>query len=158
MKAKAWKLVTAILWGLLIFLAGKAPACDGAVNVGNPKLQKELPVIIRAAERNKCRGDDLLILFAIRLAENGRPGREFGVLHPRCLEQIEKTPERSLDIQAGWAAATIVRNRARWLRAGCRADFIDFLADRYCPREVDAQGNRNFKRNVKFWFKRFRDG
>jgi len=44
---------------------------------------------------------------------------------------------------------TIANNRARWLKAGQPGDYLDFLADRYCPPSVDPAGNRNWKRNVK---------
>lgn len=134
--------------------------CDGAVRVqvDSDPLEAELPVILRAAARNKCFGDDLFILLAIRKAENGRPGREFGILHPRCQAEIKKRPKDSLDIQAGWAAATIVRNRQRYKKLGFGEylDFISFLGNRYCPAETDPQGNKNWKRNVRYWFEKFK--
>ena len=40
-----------------------------------------------------------------------------------------------------------------WQAAGCQGNFIDFLADRYCPPSVDPVGNANWKRNVKFFLK-----
>lgn len=43
---------------------------------------------------------------------------------------------------------TIANNRARWLSAGKPGNFLDFLADRYCPPSVDPAGNRNWKRNI----------
>ena len=117
----------------------------------------EYRIIKRAADRNGCRGDDFVILLAIRKAENGRAGCEFGVKHPRAWET-------NLDTQAGWAAATIVKNRKRFNltthstgsgQAG-REGFINFLADRYCPAENDAEGNVNFKSNVKFFYSKYR--
>ncbi len=69
----------------------------------------EYKVIKQAADRNQCYGDDFIILLAIRKAENGRKGLEFGVMHPRAIDT-------NLDIQAGWCAATIVKNRVRWER------------------------------------------
>jgi hypothetical protein len=47
--------------------------------------------------------------------------------------------------------ATIRANRIRWTTAGARGEFIDFLADRYCPPSVDPVGNRNWKRNVRYF-------
>ena len=135
--------------------------CEGAerpavcVQVDREPLMVELPTIIRAAERNDCRGEDFLILLAIRKAENGAPGREFGILHPRALAEIEAQPKRSLDIQAGWAAATIVKNRQRWSELGYDYDFVKFLGNRYCPVESDPEGNKNWKRNVRFWYEKF---
>ena len=51
----------------------------------------EVPTIIEACRANGIgEADDELeaIVFAIRKAENGRSGLEFGVLHPRCLALI----------------------------------------------------------------------
>lgn len=132
--------------------------CDGAIRiqVHDVNLTAELPVILQAAKRNNCRGNDLLILLAIRMSEKGSPGREFGILHPKALALIEEHPEKSLDIQAGWAAATIVKNRKRWTHHASDYDFINFLGNRYCPKEVDLEGNRNWKKNVSYWYKKFK--
>ena len=43
---------------------------------------------------------------------------------------------------------TIRNNRTRWLAAGRPGDYLDFLADKYCPPSVDPGGNRNWKRNI----------
>lgn len=127
---------------------------------------EEQVVIENAARRNKCFGDDFLILLAIRKAENGRAGLEFGVLDPKAINT-------NLDTQAGWAAATIVKNRTRWEIGGCTAlrggdqpgnanasggadEFITYLGQRYCPPKADPI-NRHWAGNVKFWFKRFKD-
>jgi len=152
--------IFAILAGFAALFGFMDECCDGAVKMEyrriGDKLLQELPVIKRAAERNNCRGDDFLILLAIRKAENGRPGREFGILNPDCLEQIAKRPQSSLDIQAGWAAATVINNRRRWLDASRPGDFIEFLAERYCPPSIDSEGNENWKRNVRYFYARFK--
>lgn len=114
----------------------------------------EYKTIRQAAERNNCCGDDFLILLAIRKAENGRAGCEFGV-------KAKGAWKTDLDTQAGWAAATVVMNRRRFndsvqRTAGSVGEFIDFLGDRYCPREDDSAGNKNFKRNVKWFYKKYR--
>jgi len=44
---------------------------------------------------------------------------------------------------------TIRNNHTRWIRAGKPGKFLDFLADRYCPKSADPVGNRNWKKNVK---------
>lgn len=107
----------------------------------------ETGVIRRAALANGIDApDDWLILLAIRCAENGRPGRQFGVLHPKAVDTDLRT-------QAGWAAATIVANRRRW---DGRGDFIDFLAGRYCPAESDPVGHANWKRNVRLFYAQFK--
>ena len=151
------KISEAFFWGLLaVFIVPQCEAVEIRIHhkISDSALEAELDTIIGAAERNNCTGDDFWLLLAIRKAENGAAGREFGVLHPRCLQLIREQPGKSLDIQAGWAAATIVKNRKRWLRAGGDDGFINFLGDRYCPAAIDPQGNVNWKRNVRYWFDR----
>jgi hypothetical protein len=118
-------------------------------------LENEFDTISKAAARNFCRGKLFSILLAIRKAENGPPGFEFGVV------AVKGT---SLDKQAGWAAATIVRNYARFrdqiglhgeLSQNWAEDFIDFLALKYCPPSVDFGGHINWIKNVKHWYKKF---
>jgi len=113
---------------------------------------EEYNSIKTAADRNNCTGEDLLILFAIRKAENGPKGLEFGVMHP-------KAKNTNLNIQAGWAAATIVKNRQRWEDAGKPEDFITFLGKKYAPVGVenDPEGlNVNWVKNVKYWIDRLK--
>jgi hypothetical protein len=40
-----------------------------------------------------------------------------------------------------------------WNAAGCPGDYINFLADQYCPASDDPQGNLNWKHNIKFFLK-----
>lgn len=44
---------------------------------------------------------------------------------------------------------TIRNNHNRWIRAGRPGEYLDFLADRYCPPSADPRGNRNWKKNVR---------
>ena len=44
---------------------------------------------------------------------------------------------------------TVQNNHDRWLRAGRPGEYLDFLADRYCPVAADAAGNRNWKKNIR---------
>lgn len=44
---------------------------------------------------------------------------------------------------------TIESNFKRWSGSG---SFIDFLSLRYCPPSVDSVGNRNWKKNVKYFY------
>jgi len=107
----------------------------------------EYDVIKKAADRNNCTGEDFLILLAIRKAENGGPGREFGILHPDAIDT-------DLNTQAGWAAATVVKNRARWIAAERQEDYVSFLGRRYCPvgADNDPTGlNIHWIKNVNHW-------
>ena len=107
----------------------------------------EYKTIMAAASRNGCLGDNALILFAIRKAENGPPGLEFGILYRAGTD---------LDTQAGWAAGTIIKNRARWKDAdeelfGYKG-FIFFLGTQYCPNNTVV-----WVRNVTFWYEKFKE-
>lgn len=44
---------------------------------------------------------------------------------------------------------TIKNNHTRWINAGRPGKYLDFLADRYCPKAHDPVGNRNWKRNIR---------
>lgn len=44
---------------------------------------------------------------------------------------------------------TIRNNWRRWHAAGTPGEYLDFLADRYCPPGADPVGNRNWKKNIK---------
>lgn len=49
---------------------------------------------------------------------------------------------------------TIKNNFARWQKGGSRGDYLEFLANVYCPKSADLQGNRNWIKNVKFFLKK----
>ena len=102
--------------------------------------------------RSECRDQLAPIVAAIRYAENGGRGREYGILHPRV-----KPTYRS---QAGWCAATVQKNYDRWKKAGAKGDFIAYLGAKYCPLDDprDKDGlNRHWVRNVTYFCKKFRD-
>jgi hypothetical protein len=84
------------------------------------KYPAEYPVIVNAAKRNgipETDHENLAVLFAIREAENGRHGKQFGVLHKNAAAKPGETHLQSLDRQAGWAASTLMKNRARYDQA-----------------------------------------
>ena len=43
---------------------------------------------------------------------------------------------------------TVKNNWRRWEDAGKPGLYTDFLADRYCPKSADPQGNINWKKNI----------
>jgi len=112
-----------------------AAAFDDAVKVNiRPELREKLAPIVAA----------------IRYAENGGKGKEYGILHPKV-----KPTYRS---QAGWCAATVQKNYDRWTKAGKKGDFITFLGNRYCPvgAKNDPNGlNKHWIKNVTKFQKRF---
>ena len=90
------------------------------------------------------------IVAAIRYAENGRAGREYGILHPRV--------DPTYRSQAGWCAATVQKNYDRWVAAGSKGEFVTFLGNRYCPLDNprDKDGlNRHWIGNGRKFKNRF---
>ena len=120
-------------------------------------LENEIAAIQKAADRNFCKGKLFSILLSIRKAENGPPGFEFGVVAAKGT---------NLDKQAGYAAATVVKNFARFkeqiglageLKEWWVEDFIEFLGRKYCPPSADVVGHENWIKNVIHWYKRFEE-
>ena len=106
---------------------------------------------IKVNVRPECVDKLAPIVAAIRYAENGGKGREYGILHPRV-----KPTYRS---QAGWCAATVQKNYDRWVKAGSKGDFIAFLGARYCPLDDprDKGGlNKHWIKNVSHYAKKFK--
>ena len=106
---------------------------------------------IRVNIRPEMRDELAPIVAAIRHAENGRAGREYGVLHPKALGKSYRT-------QAGWAAATVQKQFDRWVKAGKKGTFLESLARRYCPVGVknDPTGlNKHWLKNVTYFTKKF---
>ncbi len=65
------------------------------------------------------------LLLAIRLAENGGPGIEMGVM-PKGARRYRDDPAASLRLQAQWAAGTIKRR--------CPGpESLEAFSKRYCP-------------------------
>lgn len=81
------------------------------------------------------------IVDAIYLAEGGPRARvPYGIL---SVKVRDASHARSICLR------TVRNNWRRWEAAGRPGEYLDFLADRYCPRSVDPTGNRNWKRNVR---------
>ena len=100
--------------------------------------------------RTELRSELAPIVAAIRYAENGRKGREYGILHKRVGPTYRS--------QAGWCAATVQKNYDRWEKAGAKGEFVVYLGNRYCPvgAKNDPNGlNRHWIKNVKKFKKRF---
>jgi len=88
---------------------------------------------------------DEQIADAIWLAEGGAKAKApYGIL---SVKVSSKAMARRICLN------TIRNNRARWIKAGRPGDYLDFLADKYCPPSADPVGNRNWKRNIKLLLK-----
>ena len=107
----------------------------------------ELATIRTAAIRNGIQPgtEDWYVLLAIRKAENGKPGLEFGIMNPKA---------NDLGSQAGWAAASILGARGRWDGKG---DFVDAMGARYCP-PADHPLNKHWAGNVRAWVEKLKAG
>lgn len=44
---------------------------------------------------------------------------------------------------------TIRNNYGRWIKAGKKGKYLDFLANVYCPASHDPNGNKNWKKNIR---------
>ena len=100
--------------------------------------------------RPELRSELAPIVAAIRYAENGGKGKEYGIIHARC--------PKGYRAQAGWCAATVQKNYDRWVKAGRKGEYIAFLASRYAPIGVDNDPNglnHNWLPNVRKFKKRF---
>lgn len=101
----------------------------GIVQGAEPFLripEQDRAMIHRAAAEYRLTYEQRRLLFAIRLAEQGGPGREMGVLHPKAM-RYAGDHRQSLLTQARWAAGTIRKRYAGDLAA---------FAARWCPRDA----------------------
>lgn len=132
---------------LIIMVCVSMPSKDEAIGIIEKSMDAHFPgeyeIIKKAAIRNGINvgTDNEAILYAIRLAENGPSGREFGIMNPKA---------HDLDTQAGWCAASIVKGRQRWIDAGKPEDFITHFGRRYCPPDAHPL-NKNWVENVTYW-------
>ena len=119
-----------------------------SLSCGAAELLKELPIIVEAAVRNDCLGDNFLLLCSIRLAENGsRPDNAFGIMNDEADTFL---------LQAAWCAASIVNSRERWVQADRPTDFITFMGLRYCPPDAHPL-NEHWVGNVKYYYNKFKE-
>ena len=119
-----------------------------------PEVLKDFYDAIETNIRPELHSKLAPLVVAIRYAENGRSGREYGVLHPNV--------EPTYRSQAGWCAATVQKNWDRYeQQEGDTENFdeyIAFLGDRYCPIDDprDIMGlNKHWKTNVQKFYKNF---
>lgn len=139
-----------VVYGLLCAALFAQKPVDAIYKKDGKAAAEAFQEAIKENIRPKHRATLAPIVAAIRYAENGGKGKEYGILHPRV-----KPTYRS---QAGWCAATVQKNYDRWIKAMPRQSFIEFLGARYCP--VGAKNdpknlNRWWCRNVYFYTRKF---
>jgi len=107
--------------------------------------------VIEIAEAAQKHGVPAAALCALRIAENGRPGREFGVLSVKAAsyeEQVDVAAQSFKNSEARYSKATgkSARKDGRYT-----TDFLTFFSARWAPIDADndPQGlNLNHARNL----------
>jgi len=131
------------------------------------KFKEELPKILSHIDDFVERNADMIKLYpfpvnpyaftlAVRQQESGRPGREFGILHPDALDT-------DLETQLEWFLATLLKDSIRWHTGKLwhgwnKSDFVDFLqyfARKYAPVGDPQNLNRFWEVNVRFLYELF---
>jgi len=101
---------------------------------------REVGILLDVGREYGLTGDELELLLVIRKIENGAPGIEMGVgsNFPRHrARRYAGNLEKSLEVQAKWAAGTI--------RKHYRGD-LDAFARRYCPPKW-----KHWSRMARWW-------
>lgn len=62
--------------------------------------------------------------------------------HPYGILSVKTSDPRRVCIN------TIKNNYIRWQKAGSKGDYLDYLADVYCPKSADRKGNANWHVNI----------
>ena len=78
------------------------------------------------------------IVNAIYIVEGGEHTK-----HPYGILSVKTDNPRHVCL------VTVYHNHVRWQNAGSHGDFLDYLADVYCPPSADPQGNRNW--HTDYW-------
>jgi len=114
------------------------------VSDANISLPEHEKAVIRAvADEYGLENDARTLLYVIRKVENGKAGKEFGVLNPYAMRY--KDGIKSFKIQAQWAAGTIKKRY--------KGDLTSF-ATLWCPVGVanDPTGlNKNWYSNANHY-------
>lgn len=130
---------------------------DKELHLERFSFPEEIPTIMKIAEEYFSKGDieypvnPYALLFAIREAEKGRKGFEFGIISAKNTD---------LETQCRYACETIINNVKRFHRQ-TENDFITFLGSRYAPVGADNDPhnlNAHWVSNVKFFYNQFTGG
>ncbi len=135
----SFKTFLKVWWPSFVLVGVFLSSCYGN-NINLPAWEKR--IINEVADEYHLEGEARLLLFVIRKVENGRKGREFGVLHPAAINTTYRN-------QCQWAAGTIKKRFHGDLKA---------FADRWCPvgAENDPQGlNKNWYKNAKYYMEKW---
>lgn len=128
--ALVWAVLVGVLWAITAFMVG----CDPAY-ASEPMTRTELDAHMDNYYNQ--------VVDAIYLAEGGAKTRHpFGILSVKCdgYDECREVCYR-----------TVRNNYHRWIKAGRNGDYLQFLANRYCPvgADNDPKGlNRHWYGNV----------
>ncbi|MDP6490670.1 MAG: hypothetical protein QGH42_12115 [Kiritimatiellia bacterium] len=125
MKRTALSICLALAATSAVANAGSVPQEARAIAATMPAIEVE--ILDTVGREYGLTGDQLTLLFAIRKIENGRPGVEMGVGSDTPGHRARRYAgdfERSLRLQARWAAGTIQKRYTGDIAA---------FARRYCP-------------------------
>jgi len=103
-------------------------------------------IILEVSKEYSLNVEESILLLAIRQAENGGDGVEFGIINKEA-RRYAGDHEKSLRLQAQWCAGTIKK------RHNC--DLIRF-SRRYCPIGCDNDNGTNqyWLKNVRYFIKK----
>lgn len=111
--------------------------------LAQPEVNEDI-IINQVADEYNLQGDARKLLGSIRKVEQGRQGREFGVLEPEAMRFENGDPVQSFITQARWAAGTIKKRFTGDLES---------FANRWAPTvgaTNDPTGlNKNWLKNIK---------
>ncbi len=115
--------------GLFLLCGGvfRGATAHGAISVAQALPPREVEILRRVGEEYGLGADTLRLLLVIRKIENGGPGVEMGVASDFPSHRSHRyagDADRSLRLQARWAAGTILKHYT---------GDLDAFAKRYCP-------------------------
>ena len=130
---------------LIFILIGQAWA-DGIASGYRANDDNDVLIALRVAKEMNLTPYQTRLLLAIRASENGREGREYGVL---------SVPASTQEEQAKVTARSIRNNWKQWEEAGKPEDFISFMATRWCPIGCDNDNgtNKYWSYNIRYFLK-----
>lgn len=112
---------------LLVMLLGLSGFQVSRVNAE----ENDVALALRVARQYDLTPWQTKALLCVRVIENGKPGREYGVLHPKALNRHEDGTQY---IQAQWAAGTIKKRLPN-------PSAIESFANRWAPIGADNDPN-----------------
>lgn len=121
------------------------PNYSEALKINKLSKNDESDIINQVAQKYKLDDNETKLLHGIRHVENGKQGREFGVLNSHAERYAsDPDPSKSFKLQAEWAAGTIKNHYD---------GDLEKFAERYAPTKGatnDVHGlNSNWLKNMK---------